>query len=206
MAKATIVSFVPFPITEEKPGVYPGYFHIPPCRDVDIPNLLVIGDSKYHVEIDADRTVTVPCPAPDMARSIVNDYLISNLEYSVEHESMPAIFWVEGERTWEQIQKNNAEQIVQVRQYQLNWFRRLVTLADDDWERTRQHRAITDTQRHAARALGLSRPWIIPTTAERETKKFCIACRSEVHPEAVVCQNCRAILNIVEYSKLQFSK
>lgn len=204
MSKATVVSFVPFPIIEEKPGVYPGYFHIPPCRTEE-PNLLIVGDSKYHVEIDPDRTVTVPCPAAQMARSIVEDYVISCLEYSVEHESQPAIFWVDGELSYSAIEKTHKETIERVKQFQLNWFRRLVTLADDDWERTRQHRSITDMQRTACKLLGLDRPWIIPAANAKETKKLCIACRSVVDPLAIVCATCKAILDPVAYASLSFA-
>src|SRR2546422_642883 len=83
MSKSTLVSIVPFPIIEFKPGIYPGKFEIGASKN-GVPEILVIGDSIYHVEIDENRKITVDCPSEKLAASIVEDYIISNLAFSRE--------------------------------------------------------------------------------------------------------------------------
>jgi len=96
MSKATLISVVPFPIQEFKPGIYPGFFEVSACNN-DIPQLLTIGDSIYHVEIDENRTITVKCPSEDIAKSIIDDHVTSNLAYSAEEDAAPGFFWKPGE-------------------------------------------------------------------------------------------------------------
>ena len=50
-ATATVVSLLPIKITEEKPGLYPGSFHIPAVKNGDF-NILHVGVSHYIVYLD----------------------------------------------------------------------------------------------------------------------------------------------------------
>jgi hypothetical protein len=203
MSKATLISIVPFPIAEFKPGIYPGFFEIG-ASNREIPELLVISDSVYHVEIDENRTITVKCPSEDIARSVVDDYIVSNLAFSVEEDSSPGFFWKPGAHDLVSVMANFAKDLEYQKGRQIRWFKKLVATADDDWEKSRQHKFISDVQRYAAKYLKLTKPWIISSTQEQGFIK-CIACQSSVDAHAIICPNCRCILNMEKYKTLQFA-
>jgi len=202
---ATIVSLVPFPITEWKPGIYPGYFEIPAAKKDDF-ELFYVGDSCFWVEISEDRSIKVKCPADDVANSVVNDYLVSNLEYNVEKDSMPGVFWKLGRYTREEIKKEFILDLELARTRQNNWFLALIKLADDDWTKTHQHRSITDMQRYAAKSLNLDKDWLVAPKVEGSDFQRCIACTNLVPKEAIVCPQCRCILNKKKYDELKFAE
>lgn len=208
MSKSTIVSIVPFPITEFKPGIYPGNFEIKGSKN-NIPEILVISDSIYHVEIDENRTITVKCPSEDIAKSIIEDYVISNIAFDREEDAAPGIFWKAGVYDLGGVLGKLKEDLDIAKERQQRWFKKLVEMADDDWEKTRQHRSISDIQRYAAKWMNLERPWIISTIINTapvvETVK-CIACQSSISKEAIVCPQCRCILNMEKYKTIQFSE
>ena len=206
MSESTIVSIVPFPIIETKPGIYPGNFRINAANSTSQPELLVIGDSKYHVELDENRTITVPCDSAKVAHSIVEDYIISNLAFDREKEAAPGIFWKPGRHDLTSVTINFSSDLLQARENQQRWFTELVKIADDDWEKTRQHRAISDMQRYAAKSLGMDRPWIIVSKdVNKDIAKKCIACQSIVSIEAIVCPTCKCIIDPEKYKTLQFA-
>ena len=206
---ATVISVVPFEIIENKPGIYPGTFTVPASKD-EVPQVLNVGESIYFVETsEPGRSITVRCSPNEVARSIVEDYLSSNLAYSSELQAAPGVFWVMGKFSQTEILTKFSKEIETAKKWQLNWFRRLVEMADDDWEKTRQHRTISDMQRFACKAMGLNRPWII---AQQETYgqtiaqySKCPACQSNVLKEAIVCSSCRCILNIDKYKSMKFA-
>lgn len=205
MSEATLISVVPFPIAEFKPGIYPGFFEIPACNR-GVPEILVIRDSVYHVEIDENRTITVKCPAEDIAKSVVNDYITSNLEYNTEDDSAPGFFFKPGRLDLGLVLAKFEKDLIYHKDRQNRWFQRLVKLADDDWEKTRQHRAISDIQRYAAKSLNLIRPWIItPVPVSNEQLIKCGACQSSIDSKAVICPHCKCILNMEQYKKFQFA-
>jgi len=200
---ATVISIVPFPIEEDKPGIYPGHFEIAAAQN-EIPEVLVVGQSVYHIEVDEGRSVTVPCPPNEIARSIVDDYVISNL--AISSDASPGIFWETGQFTSTEVITKLSEKLDKAKRMQFNWFRKLVEMADDDWEKTRQHKTISDMQRFAARTLNLNRPWLINIPIQPGKMNTCVACRSTIHPEAVICPNCKMILDIEKYKTMQFAE
>lgn len=207
---ATIVSIVPFVIEEDKPGIYPGHFVIPASVD-ESPQFLHVGESIYHVEVDEDRTVTVKCPPTEMARSLVEDYVKATLAYDERLEAQPGIFWMFGKISKMDLMNNNdlLERLETAKRQQYNWFKRLIEMADDDWEKTRQHRSISDTQRYAAKALKQDRPWIVSldSIAKQvvDNSASCPVCKSRISTEAIVCPQCKAILKLEEHKKFQFA-
>lgn len=200
---ATVVSIVPFKLDEFKPGIYPGQFVIPGAKD-GVPEILEVGESIYFVEIDEDRTITVRCPADDVAKAIVNDYVISSLAYSTDKDAAPGIFWVPGRYDLTGILTNFSHELEAAKGRQDRWFRELVQMADDDWEKSRQHKFISDIQRFAAKSLKLERPWIINPKIEVNVDR-CFACFSVIQPEAVICPFCKAVLNMEKYKTIQFA-
>src|SRR5271169_869394 len=160
---STLVSLMPFPIMEEKPGLIPGQFALEACTGR--PSIKVIGQSIFYVFIDADRgSFRVVTPSYAVAKSVVNDYLSAQL--AATPDAHPAFFWVPGALTVEEVESKYADLIQEKKRVQTNWFVELVRLGDDDWEKTHHHYSISDTQRYAARALDpenkRGRPWIIP--------------------------------------------
>lgn len=189
--KATIVSFIMWDLREQKPGVIPGDYPIPKS-DGKTPTVLVITDAITNIYMGHEMgTFPSPVPVEQLANSIVNDYVNSNLE--IQEDARPAMFWVEGSHTPEEVLKKFPEKCQEALRKQLNWFAILVRAADDAWARTHQHRAVSDLQRIAARALGMTKEWSV--APEPVTLIKCPACTIMVESTAIICKNCKAILN-----------
>ncbi|MGB2623424.1 MAG: hypothetical protein WA857_15450 [Candidatus Acidiferrum sp.] len=69
--------------------------------------------------------------------------------------------------------------------------RRLVALADLEWERTRNPMFITDLERRAARELKLEKPWVYDSKPLAE----CPVCAEKIKHGVAVCKSCGAILD-----------
>ena len=201
--ECTIVSLVPTLIEEYKPGIYPGFFQIQPCKN-DIPQLLYVGESVYHVEIDEDRTITVKCSPEDIAQSLIYDYISSCLAYSEEDDAIPGIFWKSGKIELGELLTKYDKDLINAKASQVKWFNKLVAMADDDWERTRQHKTISDIQRYAAKYLNLERPWIILSKTEGLIK--CPACKTLIVSDAIVCATCKCIINLKAWESMKFAE
>lgn len=204
LLKATVVSFCPFDIKSDKPGLIPGFFTLLASTE-NKPYVITVGDSMFYVYLDENRgSLQITTSAFKVAQSIVDDFLNSQLGAS--STAHPAIFWVPGVYTAEEIMDYFGDQVKEKLAAQKNWYIELVKIADDDWERLRQHNAISDTQRHAAKSLGQERPWIIkPTEHADPSIKRCVACGNPVG-DVVVCPNCRCILDPVRYATLKFAQ
>lgn len=200
----TIISACPFPLDEKKPGLNPGVFKIPAAnlahQDIEI---LVIKGSTYPVYMDSDRGSMIIDEAPEkVADAVVKDFCSSHL--GVDGSRMPAIFWVSGEYDKTDAKRIFAEQIIDAIKRQGEWFRRLVEMADDDWEKYHQHKFITDIQRYAGKALGLARPWIVKPESIRT--QDCPGCASTVSGKAIKCPHCQTIINVQAWTDLQTSQ
>ena len=199
MSKTTIISLVPFDIEEQKP-VYPGHFFIPGAKEDDI-EILVVENVHCFKYIDMDRgTDKVAIDSEELAKAIVEDYVNSQLAVRPGDNIAPGLFYIPGEHTKIEVKTKYKDIISSYKKKQVNWFEILVRMADDDWEKTRQHKIISGIQRYAARYLNLNRPWLI----EPQMTK-CIACRNTVETEAIICPTCKAILKPEEYKNLQFA-
>ncbi len=69
--------------------------------------------------------------------------------------------------------------------------RRLVDIADLEWERSHNPMFITDLERRAARELKLDKPWVYDPRPQAD----CPACGEKIKPGVAVCRSCRAILD-----------
>lgn len=198
MSKSTIVSLVPFDIHENKP-VFPGDFFIPGARENDF-EILVVDNATSFKYIDENRgTIKLLVESEELAKAIVEDYENSQV---ARHDGLgPGIFFVPGEYTKDGIRLKFKAELKVARDKQNKWFESLIRLADDDWEKTRQHRAISDLQRYAAKALNLERPWLIEPKMSK-----CPACKVTVEEGAIICSNCHAVLDKEAYEKMQFAK
>lgn len=207
----TLVSMVPFPIREEKPGLVPSVVHIP-AAEKDNFVVVHVKPCFYPMYIDEARgSFNVPVPPDQLAKSIIDDFVNAQLgvDRHPEHPASPGMFFVVGKLTKEQIKKEYPDAVQEALNTQKEWFRRLVQSADDDWQRYRQHKTISDLQRHAAKSLGLERDWLVVTKDAPMTPisagKTCPACFSTVHPQAIICPQCRCVMDAKAYAAMKFA-
>lgn len=210
--KSTLISIVPFEIHEFKPGLIPGQFDIAASLDGE-PQCKLIGESIYYVFIDETRgSLKISDPSYKVAKSICDDYNSAQIVASLD--AHPGLSWELGEWTPKQIKERFKNKLESMVHKQLNWFLELVKLADDDWEKTRHHYSISDTQRFAAKALdptnSRQRPWIMVNPLDKPiievtATKTCPACGSDVPSTAVICRYCNHILDQAKYEKMSFA-
>lgn len=199
MSKATVVSIVPFEVRRDMPGVFPGYYSIPPAKDGDF-EILHVEDAKCYVYVLDGRGYDRVEPAEQIAKSIAEDFIRDQLAQT--EDCHPGIFWVEGHPSKIEIKAKFKKELDKSREVQNNWFKALVRLADDDWQRTHQYRSITDIQRSAANWLNLKRDWI---DAVSEDRRICPACGEDVRAGFPICKNCKAILDSEKLKDLKFA-
>lgn len=197
----TVCSIAPFQLRERKPGLYPGEFYIPACKDMykDV-EYLVIDESRFYVYLDLERgSFPVRASAEQIGVSIINDYV--NAQLAVADDCYPGLFLVP-HRINNKKEALESELIPTARAVQLRWFEALVKMADDDWEKYRQHRAISHIQREAARAMNLERDWLIATPPDKLGQMICLVCRTPLQPETIMCPNCGFVVNPEEFAKI----
>lgn len=187
----TIVSYLPWPLNETKPGLIPEIYHIPAAKD-GIPGVLHIKDARSNLYVRDGKTYPITHPAEEVANALVNDYSGSLLQSGPD--AKPALFWVFGKFAGSEIQTKFPTEVGEAKAKQNAWFMRLIRLADDDWTRFGQHRMITDLQRYAAKTMGLlSKPWMQNIEPVEYIK--CPACSVLVDTNAAVCSNCGYVTN-----------
>lgn len=204
----TIVSFIPWPLHEFKPGLMPGHFHIN-ASDTKTPTCIYIANKTIHYVYLDDTRGSLPArdPSDEVARSIVQDYVASQL--GVDEGARPGIFWVPGYHTPEEILKNFEDMCKEIKSAQTNWFLNLARIADDDWTRYRKHNVISDFQRVAASLINWSpedHEWMRAAIKQKDLEgpptKQCIACRQHIDLEAVVCNFCKCIVDPEKATKM----
>lgn len=201
---STIVSLVPYEVRDEKPGMVPYSYIVPPSNGI-LPALLVIKDAHSPLFRSSELpNFDMIIPGEEVARSLVNDYIRAQLVYS--EDAHPALFWVLGEEKDGNIviTKYNTR-LEESRKIQNNWFKRLIELADDDWHKNHQHKSITDIQRFACRSLGQTEEKEWYTSPEPVQMIKCPACTTMIEKAAVVCKNCKHVLDMVAAKKMGIS-
>lgn len=181
----------------------PSTFRIPYTAPGDF-TLLNIERCTHSVYLDDSRPrLIVPDPSDLVARSIVEDHQKAMVCY--EHEiAEPGLAWVwgeylntpDGKKTFAAV---HADVLRMITARQLEWYKRLLQMADDDWSMYRRHKFITGLQRTAAAVLGQTdRPWMLEVKIEEALSK-CKLCFSQVHPDACICPTCHGILDMDRY-------
>lgn len=201
--KSTVISVFPFELNESKPGMFPGDYHIPAAKFDDF-EFLVIGPGKSYVYIDGERgSLAVEYASDKIAKSICEDYKKSKLGY-IPNEAEPGVIWIPGEyKDKKTILAVAGKQIEEARQKQTTWFRRLIEIADDEWNKFHMHKSISDEQRYAVDYFQLEREWNVK--GKVETTGRCPACTTMISTAAIVCPNCRIVLKPEEYKKRGFA-
>lgn len=198
----TVISVFPFDVDEAKPGLFPGDYFIPKAKFNDI-EFLLVGPAKSYVYIDGDRgSIAVAYESHKIAQSICEDYKKSKLAY-IPNEAEPGLFWIPGEyKDKKTILAVAAKQIEEARKKQELWFRHLVEIADDEWNKFHMHKSISDEQRYACDFFQLEREWNVKGQVEASSR--CPACATMIPSSAIVCPNCHTIVKPDEYKKLNF--
>lgn len=210
---ATVVSLVPFPIDEEKPGMSPGHFRLEPAPEGGLSTLRV-SKCKHGVYLDEFRpTLIVPTAPEEVAESICFDYKKGQLGIRIG-EAEPALFWVPGDYTSEKPEERKkkeselkaiyAQDFRDADRKQIEWFKALVEMADDMWSKFHRRAMVSAIQRIAAIRLKLEREWLMDAEVKASMSE-CPVCFEKVHPMAIVCRSCNAILNEAEYAKRKFA-
>jgi hypothetical protein len=192
---STIVSIVPVEIREFKPGLYPGQFNIDACDDPRVPVLYRVAGSKQMISVAGHREpIAMDTPSKTIARAIVTDYIGAHL--FATGDASPGLAFVTGDRSREEILKDFPSLLPTLVRQQRLWFTALIKMADNDWNRYHNHKAISELSKIACRAIGLERDWLIDNlTPEMQFK--CKACRQMLEVGQLVCHHCRAIQDVV---------
>lgn len=199
MSTATVVSIVPYEVKRSFPGVFPGYYAVPASLDGQ-PTTLEVKDATSYMYVLDGKGVNLLSPGSELANSICNDFISSQL--AKLDDAHPGIFWVEGKVAATDVKTKFKSELERAEFVQRNWFKHLVQMADDDWQRYHQYKTIADIQRHAARTLQLERDWI---DVMEENRINCPVCTTELRKAAIVCPSCRAILDKEKYKQFQFA-
>lgn len=208
MAKCTVVSTLPFVLEEYKHGLTP-HLYVIPAATKEIPGSIVVEDGFHLVHIPLSDEKQPPMRVVDtaeaIAKGLVLDYITASIFTDMQTRAngayaIPGLFWVEGAFKPEQIKQQHADKLKSATNNTLAWFERLVKVADDDWERHRQLKMITDIQRAACRYIGLEREWNQDLLAQT-SNITCWACQASLHPNSIICRGCNAIINRTEYDK-----
>jgi len=150
-----------------------------------------------------------------VAESIVMDHKKSIMLGYSPGEAEPGIDWVPGafdvDSKGEKIEISQGKKLFaaqhaavleQMKRLQMNWYKVLVGLADDDWNRYHMHRFITKLQRTAATTLNLlNKEWMLETEIERALSR-CKFCFTNIHPEAIICFSCHGDQRLDEYQNV----
>jgi hypothetical protein len=205
MDTASLVSIVPCTIREQKP-LLPAEFYLDK-GSVEKPFILHIGKGISDIYVGEGRgqmgpnrsVVRVPVDADVIANAVVVDWM--EAQYGIIlPDAVPGFFWVPGHVAVKDV---TAEiKVAEVKQ--LNWFKQLVHIADDDWNKYRQHKTISDIQRYSCNFLKLERPWLVDNEIVLAMSE-CPACFEKVHPRAVICSHCQHILDAERHKKMAFA-
>jgi hypothetical protein len=207
----TVASIIPWPLHEFKPGLLPGHYYIKES-DTHVPTCIYVTNKTIHYVYLDDTRGSLPArdPSDEVARSIVNDYIASQL--GVDESARPGIFWVPGYHEPHEIILSFKDLLSEAQRAQSKWFQNLCKIADDDWTRYRKHNVISDFQREAAKMIGWNpddHEWMrteIKSEGPKEVMRACVACNSPVSEKAIICSVCKCVLDPEAFKKLTFAK
>jgi len=191
MPTATVLSICPFETIEIKP-IANGYFHIPAAEKDDFV-LLHINDSSYIQRLPAtDHNITIHVAAHHIARSLVDDFVNTVIEAT--EIAGPGMMWFENKLSKMDVIVKYKDELEALKARQINWFKNLCQKADDDWNQYRKIGLISGHQKYAAKYLGHKAEWLVEYN-QNDGLMDCPACYSKIDARAVVCINCKAVLD-----------
>lgn len=213
MDKSTVVSIYPIDLDERKQTIQPGRFIIPAGTRKQ-PSILIVGTSTYWVDKDEDNVFEVANSSVQVANSIVLDYRIGIQEASHSDDIGPGLFWIAGcrfnedghsadyNKTLKWVMSDFSKRLDAAETGQREWYLRLVNQADSLWAQSNGNPlAISSLMKMAARELEITDKEWLKNYKEAE-KQTCKACGFRANPDAILCQNCRFILQPEKYKEI----
>jgi hypothetical protein len=190
--KSTIVSIYPREVFEVKHTIQPGRFLIP-AGSYEKPSILVVGSSSWWREIDEEQPLLeIPNSSIQVADSIVNDYCRGLIACNMS-TAMPGLFYIPGEKTVAQVQKDDHSFLTRAKIKQDQWYMELVKMTDTLWSRTNGNPlVVSDDARLAAKELALTnKDWMMDFQAVQNVR--CTACGSLRNPLYPICPTCKSV-------------
>jgi len=201
----TVVNLLPYELHEEKPHMLPSTFVIPAASvDGKRFGILHVREGIHYIpnplmdEGKPGSTIKQTTSPSEMARSICEDYNCAHV--ALDEDGQPGLFWVPGKLTQKDVEQFHGKRLAAIKKRQKHWFHNLCVMADADWEKNHDMRAVSDLQRIAARSLGINREWV---EFRMEEMTRCPYCNSSLSPEAAVCANCKEVVNRTKYDALK---
>ena len=191
MPTSTVLSICPFETVEIKP-INSGYFKIPAAEKDDF-ILFYIQDSAYIQRLPAtDHNIVIPVSSYHIAKSLVDDFVNTVIE--ADDNAGPGMMWFEGKIEKVDVLTKHKNALETLKARQRRWFENLCKKADDDWNQYHKMGLISEHQRYAAKYLGYETPWLVNYNVNQGMVD-CPACFSKIDARAVVCINCKAVLD-----------
>ncbi len=156
-----------------------GNFVVRACPAGQAYELTAVGPREGMIDLGDKRTFNFPITAREIAEDIAHE-----INSDGGDASFFGVFVCAGERPTER-------ELAEARRKLEEFYKRLVFIADQEWERTHNHMLVSDVQRRAARCLGLERDWAY----DPKPMVDCPACGSKVRPGVAVCRACGAVLD-----------
>ena len=200
----TIVNYLPFQFIERKPSLVPEEYTIPAATDNEkTPGILHVSPvhSRLYMPLQ-EQLFKVPIDAESLARDLVKSLVSAQIEYE-DGVAAPAIFYLPGTHSAREVKANFAKEVDAALARQNLWLLKLVKKADDEWQKFRQHKFITDMQRWAAKKLGMKKEWGEVSAAAPLEVENCKFCGHSTLKGIVVCPNCKNVLDSVRFKQLQ---
>lgn len=177
---------------ESKPGLFPGRYQVEAAPRNSIAFLTVEHAQKKIDRFDGMPPLVSIELSEIVAESIVRDY--NEAQLGIDAGGGPGLGYLPNEEftSAEEIIKAHPKEIGHLRMRQLNWFKNLVKIADDEWSRYHRHRNISDLQRMAAVETGQTlKEWL--TLDLVETMVECPMCLDKVPERAIMCKQCGTV-------------
>lgn len=202
--QSTVFSICPMDINEFKPGIYPGTFLIPACKDETNPQRLLIEKPSVHLMYVGGRKepIRIPTPSYTIAESIVRDFL--DKQIFATPAAHPGICFFQGDISVTDFKTKYIEIYKELIRKQKSWYLEIIRETDRDWNKTHNLRVVSDQAKFAVKYLGLEKEWMSDEVKALDMVN-CPACMSKVSPKQIICHNCKCILNKAEADKLAFA-
>ena len=200
---STVFSIAPFEVFATKPGLLPGTYRIPACVDQTKPQRLLVKSGLHLMQVGGKKhPIRIETASHVIAKSIVDDCINEQLQAS--SNCHPGLAWIYGDISIEQFTLLHKDVYESILMAQKRWFVARCKMVDNDWSRYHNTRVASDIDKFAARALGLEPEWM--KTEEILNFNKCVACGTMNDKTNIICSNCKLILDVEKYRKLEFAK
>jgi len=198
----TVVSILPYRLPIEKITVFPGVYTLEAAEEGKFTYIHVTRarTDRYLGGPSNNGMVSLPILSEEVADSIVKDHIRACISVVPGHAE-PGLFSLPNQIEPPVIAVS--EKLIIARQRQKQWFIQIVEQAESDWKRTGSARAVGQLARVAAKRLGLQFDWTTEENVREQEINKCPVCMAIVNPTAIVCMNCKYILNNEKYDKLK---